>query len=208
MNPQIGIWNTIYHEGTGEGILLFILQGWWSNSALYGLEDALDLLLPDRYTRTALRPGVMRICVHLCLTPTDPRIFKISHPEQFDVDDILPTMKRVYAALARMTAAHREIAVDPPNPANALLKPSRNAVEAFQEAVRSLGAKEYPEHVEDYPSERRFGRDSDKGDRWVKLYHSPHSGLLGSRKLTDQFRFGDVVTSDELVTFIKSCESN
>lgn len=199
VDPGLSVWNSIYHEESGEGILLFGVQGGWSNSALYSFEDTLDLLLPTRYVRTPLGSGLMRICVHLSHTPPRPMPLDDIRMYKFDTENVWPAVRKVYAAIGRMIAAEREIPVAPPKADGALPKLDAMQASLFERAVESLGSLEYPEKVKDYPG------DSDiRG--WSKLHHSPYYQRIGVYQTITSFSFSDVVTKSELLAYIESCE--
>jgi TIR domain len=204
VSPGIGI-NGIaaYHSATGEGVLITILHGSWSNRARYAVSDALGTVLPTRHNVSELSSGCMRITVHLGRIPP----FRVDHSSfdefmtnsiEWEVGLANIAIDRTHSAIARAVAAERSIAIAPPSFHSALPDLPLHIQEHFRVSVDAIGSKEVPE-VHDYPTE-------DGSEQWGYLHHCFFAERLRIRETSYPFNFRWVVSRDQIESFISTHE--
>jgi hypothetical protein len=181
VKPQVSIWDSLFYEEAEVGVLLFVVCGGWSNAALYCFENYLERLLPARYIRSPLVNGAMRVCVH------------VYDDEKESVGMLWPVVDRVHFIIAMMEAVQNEIPVDIPVTARGLPPLENPSRSMLQEAVQSLGGRQYPEKVKEL-----WDRDN-KG--WVKLHHLAERDML--QQSIPRFDPSYMVTRRQILEYIK-----
>lgn len=104
----LGPMHYAWHEPSGIAILTLMLFGRWSAMALRALNEALEINLPSRHRIAVLGQGRIRIAVFL------------ADAAKRDRGRAFLAQRRMFAAVARMYAALRELPVPPPDGSVAL----------------------------------------------------------------------------------------
>lgn len=196
VSHKIGPWGTLHHVATGIGVLVCVLHGRWSAPAFWAMNEALRTLLPSRFRLRIVTQGAVRICVFLSLTRNEHNAHFVDRAE-VERDYLRAGLDRTYATIARMVAALRQLPVPPPNHASALPTLSKQQREILEMAEEEMGDSEYPNVVERWEIE--LGESE-----WIKLHQE---GTLGLASTPVQFNFGDVITVDDLRTYLAEKEA-
>lgn len=192
---SFGPWDALHHASTGVGMFLCVLQGRWSASAFWAMNEALRTLLPGRFRLRIVSRGAVRLCVFLSLSQNGRNAHFVDRTN-VERTYLRSGLDRTYAVIARMVAAMRQIPVPPPSHASALPPPSTEQGEIFKMAEQELERKEYPNVVELWEVAHGISE-------WSKLRHQGWPELTSTPL---PFRFGDVVTLDELRAYIAERE--
>jgi hypothetical protein len=189
----IGVWQAVEHTASGVGMLVFVLQGRWSAAGFLALNEGLRVLLPTRHSLDVVSQGTLRVCI--CLSVTPGRRNRPSN-DQFDTTHATVAVRRTYAIIARMVAAGRNLPIPPPKKKSAVAPLTEFQCSLFSEATQELGNAEFADAVDQ--------ADADYADAsWIELRHSYYSERIGIHSTPLRFSFGEVVTLDDALRYIR-----